>query len=283
MNKLLNKINNVVEEDNTKYGTPINIPTVCPICGQPLTIVQKYNTEVLTCVNSNCGAKIEGKLLHFVGTSGLDIESMSIATVRDLIKFGWFTKLSDIFSLKNHRTEWVNSKGYGSESVDKILNAIPTSLELWKIIASAGIPGVEKKTSMLLADTFETWIDFRDAVDTKYDFSNIKGIGPTTALVISTFDYSEIDEVMKYITVKQKIVGGKLDNMSFCITGSLSMKRDDMVKIIEANGGKIAGVNKKLTYLICNDTTSTSGKSKKAKELGIKVITEEEFNTLLNA
>ena len=98
------------------------------------------------------------------------------------------------------------------------------------------------------------------------------------------FDYTEINEVMKYITVKQKIVGGKLDNMSFCITGSLNMysNRDELIKTIEANGGKVAGVNKNLTYLICNDKTSTSGKSKKAKELGIKVITEDEFNTLLN-
>ncbi|HOY90483.1 MAG TPA: NAD-dependent DNA ligase LigA, partial [Bacteroidales bacterium] len=83
---------------------------------------------------------------------------------------------------------------------------------------------------------------------------------------------------------KQKVVGGKLANMSFCLTGSLVNydNRDELIKVIEANGGKIAGVNKNLTYLICNDKTSTSGKSKKAKELGIKIITEDEFNTLLN-
>ena len=86
---------------------------------------------------------------------------------------------------------------------------------------------------------------------------------------------------MKYITIKETISGGKLENMSFCITGKLSMKRDDLVKIIEANGGKIASVNKNLTYLICNDKDSTSGKSKKAKDLGVTVITEEEFNSMI--
>ena len=261
----------------------ISIPTICPICKAPTSIEKKYNTEVLVCTNPLCGAKVEGKILHFIGSHGLNIESMSTATVRDLIKLGWLARMSDVFTLKNHRTEWINLKGYGEGSVDKILEGIPTSLELWKVIASAGIPNVEKQTAILLADQFGTWEAFRDAVDTKYDFTKLNGIGSTTADVILNFDYSEIDDVMNYITIKQKIVGGKLDNMSFCITGSLVTypNRDALVKVIEANGGKIAGVNKNLTYLICNDKTSTSGKSKKAKDLGIPVITEEEFNAML--
>lgn len=279
MNTLLKKVNDKKLE--AAYGNPILLPTACPRCGGAVKIEKKYNTEVLMCQNPNCGAKIEGKLLHFIGAHGLDIESMSTATVRDLIKVGWLTQMSDIFTLKEHRDEWIHMKGYGEGSVDKILEGIPTSLELWKIIASAGIPNVEKQTSTLLADKFETWENFMDAINTKFDFTSMNGIGATTAKVIAEFDYTEINEVMKYITVKQKVVGGKLDNMSFCITGSLSMKREDMVKIIEANGGKIASVGKNLTYLICNDKTSTSGKSKKAKDLGIPVITEEEFMSLI--
>ena len=260
-----------------------SIPTVCPICNHPTTIEKKYNTEVLMCTNPNCGAKLEGRLLHFIGAHGLDIESMSTATVRDLIQLGWLTKMSDVFKLKNHRTEWITLKGYGEGSVDKILEAIPTSIELWKVIASAGIPSVEKQTANLLADEFKTWEAFRQAVNTKFDFTKLNGIGGKTAEVILNFDYSEIDDVMNYITIKQKVAGGKLDNMSFCITGSLVnfSNRDELVKVIEANGGKIAGVNKNLTYLICNDKTSTSGKSKKAADLGVKVITEEEFMALL--
>lgn len=259
----------------------LTIPTVCPVCGQPTKIEKQNNTEVLLCTNPNCGAKIEGKLLHFIGSHGLDIESMSTATIRDLIQIGWLTKMSDIFSLKNHREEWISIKGYGEGSVDKILEGIPTSIELWKVIASAGIPNVEKQTAILLADHFETWEAFRDAVNNKYDFTKLNGIGYTTANVISNFDYSEIDDVMKYLTIKKKVVGGKLDHMSFCITGKLSVNRDDLVKVIEANGGKVASVGKGLTYLICNDKTSTSGKSKKAKDLGIPVITEDEFMAML--
>ena len=264
----------------------LSIPTICPVCGAPTSIGQKYNTQVLMCSNPNCGARIEGKLLQFVGSHGLDIESMSIATVRDLISLGWLVKMADIFTLKNHREEWINLKGYGVDSVDKILEAIPTSIELWKVIASAGISGVEKQTAILLADTFVTYEAFRNVIDDpNYNFNRLNGIGEVTGKAIKTFDYSEIDEVMTYITIKQKVVGGKLANMSFCLTGSLVNydNRDELIKVIEANGGKIAGVNKNLTYLICNDKTSTSGKSKKAKELGIKVITEDEFNMLLDA
>ena len=183
--------------------------------------------------------------------------------------------------LKNHREEWLTISGFGENSVDKIIEAIPTSIELWRVIASAGIPNIEKQTSILLADYFKTWTAFRDAVNTKFDFTALNGIGVVTSETIQNFNYSEIDEVMNYLTIKQSISGGKLENMSFCITGKLSMKRDDLVKIIEQNGGKIASVNKNLTYLICNDKDSTSGKSKKALELGVKVITEDEFNQML--
>lgn len=261
----------------------LSIPTTCPICGAPTTIDKKYTAEFLMCLNPNCGAKVEGKILQFIGSHGLDIESMSTATVKDLIKLGWLTKMSDVFKLKDHRSEWINLKGYGENSVDKILEGIPTSLELWKVIASAGIPNVEKQTAKLLADQFVTWDAFRNAIDTGYDLTKLNGIGAVTASVISNFDYSEIEDVMNYITIKQPIVGGKLDNKSFCITGKLNNfgNRDELVKLIEANGGKISSVGKGLDYLICNDKNSTSGKSKKAKDLGIAVITEDEFMSML--
>lgn len=259
----------------------IEIPEICPICGGKTQIKKKYNTEVLYCTNPYCAAKVEGKILHFVGAHGLDIESMSIATVKDLIKLGWITKMSDIFKLKDHRDEWINLKGYGENSVDKILEGIPSSIELWKVIASAGIPNIEKQKAIVLAEYFETWNAFRKAVNDNYDFTKIKGFGESNATAITSFDYTEIDDVMNYISIKEAVSGGKLDNMSFCITGKLSMKRDDLIKLIESNGGKSASVGKGLTYLICNDKTSNSGKSKKAKDLGIPVINENEFMDLI--
>lgn len=261
----------------------LTIPTLCPICNAPTSIEKKSSTEILVCTNPKCGAKIEGKILHFIGAHGLDIESMSTATVRDLIKLGWLTEMADIFTLKDHRNEWIKIKGYGENSVDKILEGIPTSLELWKVIASAGIPNVEKQTAKLLADHFGTWEAFIDAVASDYDFTKLNGIGETTANTLLNFDYNEIEKVMENITIKAPVVGGKLNNKSFCITGSLVhfSNRDELVKLIEANGGKIAGVTKTLDYLICNDKESTSGKSKKAKDLGVTVITEDEFIAMI--
>lgn len=259
----------------------IEIPVNCPICNSILVREKKNRSEILKCVNPLCENKLEGRILHFIGPSGLDIESMSKKTVTKLISLCWIHKLSDIFNLKSHKDEWITLDGFGENSVDKILEAIPKSLELWKVIASAGIPNIEKKTSTLLADHFLTYTAFREAVDNKYDFTQIAGIGEITSAAITNFDYSEIDDVMNYLIIKDTVVGGKLENKSFCITGKLSMKRDDLVKIIEANGGKIASVNKNLTYLICNDKTSTSGKSKKAMDLGIPVISEDEFMELI--
>lgn len=261
--------------------TYINIPTHCPSCGQLLIKEKKNTSEILVCTNKNCGCKLEGKVLHFVGPSGLDIESMSKKTIKKLLDLGWITKLADVFNLKSHRDEWIAMDGFGESSVDKIIEGIPTSIELWKAIASAGIPNIEKQTSIIIADYFKTWEAFRDAVNTKFDFTTLTGIGTVTSDTILEFDYTEIDEVMTYLNIKESIVGGKLDNKSFCITGKLSMKRDDLVRIIEQNGGKVASVNKNLTYLICNDKDSTSGKSKKASDLGITIITEDEFMSMI--
>ena len=259
----------------------IAIPNTCPVCGEPTSIEKKYNTEVLMCTNPYCKVKIKGKFLQFLGKNGLDIESISDKTVDKLIDFGWLKRLSDVFSLKNHRAEWVTTDGFGENSVDKVLEAIPTSLELWRIISSASIPNVGKPTAILIANNFDSWVDFRKAVDTNFDFTKINGIGGVMSDTLKSFDYSEIDEVMSIITEKKAVVGGKLANKSFCITGTLSMKRDDFVRLIEANGGKFTSVNKTLDYLICNDKTSNSGKAKKAKDLGITIITEDEFKAMI--
>ena len=236
----------------------IEIPTVCPICGAELKVEKKYATEVLICPNKSCGGKLEGRLLQFIGKHGLDIESMSEKTVKSLISLGWLTKLSDVFTLKDHREEWISLSGFGEGSVDKILEGIPQSIEMWRVIASAGIPNVEKHIAQLLADYYNNdWYAFRNAVNDKVDFTQLDGIGAITAKTLIDFDYS-------------------------CVTGKLvSMKRDDLIKLIEENGGKFTSVGKGLDYLICNDKDSGSSKMEKAKKLGITVITEDEFMAML--
>lgn len=264
----------------------IEIPKHCPSCGEELVIEKLYNTEVLKCNNTNCPSKILYKLNHFIGKNGLDIDSLSVKTLEKLIELGWLSSLSDIFMLKNHRDEWVELDGFKEHSVDKILNQIPEEIELWKILASLGIPDVNKSMAKKIVEYFNNEEECIDALLNQDDFSKINGIGRVLADNIKHFDYTEFKDILKHVSIKKKKLTeeGKLNNLNFCITGSLKYfkNRDELVKVIEDNGGKITGVSKKLNYLINNDSTSTSSKNKKANELNIPIITEEEFLDLFN-
>lgn len=275
----------IARADRGFDGTQVRlaVPTVCPFCGKPLTIDDSGVAEVLKCANRNCKAQVEGRLLQFLGSHGLDVEAISDNTIKFLVSKGWLTRLADVFTLKTHRDEWIAYSGFGEGSVDKILDGIPQSVEFWRVIASAGIPNVEKHCGELLAEQYNNdWYAFRNAVKEGVDFTAIKGIGAITAKTLLDFDYSEIDEVMDYLTIRNVNENGKLANKSFCITGKLnSMKRDDFIKVIEENGGKFASVGKGLDYLICNDKNSGSSKMEKAKKLGITVITEDEFMAMI--
>lgn len=264
----------------------IEIPKHCPSCGEELVIEKLYNTEVLKCNNTNCPSKILYKLNHFIGKNGLDIDSLSVKTLEKLIELGWLSSLSDIFMLKNHRDEWVELDGFKEHSVDKILNQIPEEIELWKILASLGIPDVNKSMAKKIVEYFNTEEECINALLNQDDFSKINGIGKVLADNIKQFDYTEFKDILKYASIKKKksTEEGTLNNLNFCITGSLKYfkNRDELVKVIEDNGGKITGVSKKLNYLINNDSTSTSSKNKKANELNIPIITEEEFLNLFD-
>lgn len=264
----------------------IEIPKYCPSCGEELVIEKLYNTEVLKCNNTNCPSKILYKLNHFIGKNGLDIDSLSVKTLEKLIELGWLSSLSDIFMLKNHREEWVELDGFKEHSVDKILNQIPEEIELWKILASLGIPDVNKSMAKKIVEYFNTEEECINALLNQDDFSKINGIGRVLADNIKHFDYTEFKDILKHVSIKKKKLTeeGKLNNLNFCITGSLKYfkNRDELVKVIEDNGGKITGVSKKLNYLINNDSTSTSSKNKKANELNIPIITEEEFLNLFD-
>ena len=264
----------------------IKIPKHCPSCGEELVIEKLYNTEVLKCNNINCSSKVLYKLNHFIGKNGLDIDSLSVKTLEKLIELGWLSSLSDIFMLKNHREEWVELDGFKEHSVDKILNQIPEEIELWKILASLGIPDVNKSMAKKIVEYFNNEEECIDALLNQDDFSKINGIGRVLADNIKHFDYTEFKDILKHVSIKKKKLTeeGKLNNLNFCITGSLKYfkNRDELVKVIEDNGGKITGVSKKLNYLINNDSTSTSSKNKKANELNIPIITEDKIRAWLN-
>ena len=273
-------------EIDNNLSSYLEIPKTCPVCGQLTKIKKDHNTEILVCSNSSCGHRFKNHILHFINKNNFDIEALSDKTVEKLINLGWIKSEEDIFKLKDHYDEWITLDGFKEKSVNKILTNIENSktIELYRVISAIGISNVEKQTAKEITKTFKSFDEFISAVESKFDFSSLNNIGQVTSNDILQFDYTNITKVLPYLNIivtEKETASQKLSGMSFCITGKLSKKRDDIVEIIEKNGGKIASVSKNLTYLINNDKNSTSSKNKKAKELNIQIISEQEFEKLL--
>ena len=265
---------------------------LCPVCGGGTAIERSESgTENLICLNENCEGKLVNKLDHFFGKKGLDVKGLSKATFEKLIDWGWVTSPQDVFLLGEKKLEWINKPGFGVASVTRILNAIESGSKcsLSSAISAAGIPLIGTTVSKSLASVFGSYQDFRDAIDNNFDFSELDGFGYEMHKAISTFDFSEMDYIVNnYLqiedTTKEETVQS-LQNLVFVITGKLKTfkNRDELKAEIEAHGGKVTGsVSGKTSYLINNDTESTSSKNKTAKQLGVKIISEMDFRKLFD-
>lgn len=276
----------------------IPIPEVCPYCGAPTEIRKDYDSEVLYCTNPACSGKLINRLDHFCGKKGLDIKGLSKKTLEKLIDWGWVNSLEDIFKLQEHRNEWIEKEGFGIASVDKILIAIEEGKNCTasKFIAAIGIPQIGKVASEDLIKVYHTYNGFRHAVDFPDEddrLYNIKGIGEVMIKTLTTFDYTEADnifdnyinEIISSVPEEKESKSKKLKDKIFVITGkTIEFKnRNELKDFIESNGGKVTGsVSKKTNYLVNNDINSTSSKNKTAKELNIPIITEQQLIDLIN-
>lgn len=261
----------------------------CPICGGGTSLVTSDSGTInLVCDEPTCKGKLINRLDHFCSKKGLDIKGLSKATLEKLIDWGYVNDLDDLFNLDMVRDVWIKRPGFGEKSVNKIIGSIyiaSQSATLDAVISSIGIPLIGRTISKDLANRFKTYENFRKHIDEGFDFSQIDGYGPEMNKALLTFDYSELDflvenyisiQVPKEETPKEK----SLENHTFVITGKLKMykNRDTLKAEIEARGGKVAGsVTKKTDYLINNDVDSTTAKNKTAKDLGIPIISEEDF------
>lgn len=264
-------------------------PEYCPICCGVVSYKDNNGVVTLECDNPYCEGKILNRLEHFASKKGLDIKGLSLATFEKLLDWKWIESLIDIFKLKEHREEWISKPGFGVASVDKILNSIEESKNttLDAFIASLGIPLIGNTVSKELIKYFKTYDEFRDAVnDDTYHFSIIDGFGPEMDNELKYFDYSEADEIYHLLNIKipeEKEENLKLKNLTFVITGKLKKykNRAELVDVISKAGGKVASsVSGKTNYLINNDITSNSSKNLTAKKLGVKIITEEDFEKI---
>lgn len=286
------------EQDDEYTKNYIDIPHMCPICGQPTKIVKDNNSEVLVCTNDNCKGKLLGKLSHAVSRDALNTDGLSEATIEKFINLGWLSSIQDIYHLLDHENEMKALDGFGKKSVDKLLASIEksrkTSLE--RFLYSLSIPLLGKSASMMIADSvdydFDTFIGEMTMKGAEY-FRYLPGIGDSLISSLDTYwknHYSDILQLANEFTFEtQKSImsesTNELENKTFVITGSVNhyQNRDALKADIEAHGGKVVGsVSSKVNYLINNDINSTSSKNKKAKSLNIPIISEDQFLSMLN-
>jgi DNA ligase (NAD+) len=284
-------------DKNTNYNNVIFIPLLCPVCGGKTEIKQDNDSKVLICTNDNCKGKLLGKLTHFVSKNAMNIDGLSEATLEKFIELGWLNDFIDIYNLKEHKSEMMNLEGFGKKSVEKLLNAIEKSRNttLDRFIYSLCIPLIGKSASKTISKYFNgKFNSFFEIImeEPFFDWTELEDFG--SAMEISLCDYfdkwcEKINELANMMTFDiPQVVNVSNINLSgktFVITGSLNHfeNRDVAKEKIESLGGKVSGsVSAKTTYLVNNDIGSMSGKNKKAKELGVKIITEAELLDMIN-
>ena len=266
---------------------PIEIPSICPICGGPTAIkLSDDGVENLVCTNSNCEGKLINKLDHFCGKKGLDIKGLSKATLEKLVEWNWVEEISDIYTLWEHEKEWIKKPGFGAKSVKNILAAIDESkidVELASFISAIGIPLIGSSMAKEICKHISTYDEFRKLVKEKFNFSEWEGFGPEKTESILNYDYTDASLIALTMVFKEPGIietTNGLQDITVCITGKLNhyKNRAELQNDIEAKGGKVSSaVSSKTNYLINNDNTSTSAKNMSAKKLGVPILTEEEF------
>lgn len=267
----------------------IEIPNICPICGEPTEIVEELNSKFLRCTNPDCGGKLINKLDHYCGKKGLDIKGLSKATLSKLADWGWIKDIEDIYNLDEHEDEWIKKPGFGTKSVKNILLAIKESMvcELDSFISALGIKHIGSNVAKEIYKYVDTYEEFRELVDNKFDFTLWEGFGPEKAKSILNFDYTQADKIYYehglFLTMTPKKYSTRktdLNNLTFCITGKLKnyKNRQELQNELENLGAKVvSSISSKTSYLINNDIESQSAKNKKAKSLSIPIITEDDL------
>ena len=297
-NQIIPQIDSVEEDDIEITDDNVIIPVeICPICGADTKIIQENDSKVLICTNDNCKGKLLCKLVHFCSKNTINIEGMSEATLQFLIDKGWVKSFKDIYKLDYHRQNWKEYDGFGDKSVDKLLDAIEKSRKttLDRFIYSLSIPLIGRSASKDIAKYCNNSIDEFTFImeNTSLEFAAIDGVGvsATTSLDdwwnINRDMFYELAEEFVFATNKKENdnVSVDLSGKTFVITGSLSnyKNRDELVSVIEELNGKVSGsVSAKTTYLINNDTQSSSSKNQKAKQLNIPIISEEDFINMIS-
>lgn len=280
-------------DDNLTRSNTLKIPTTCPCCGHPTEIKYTDNSKVLVCTNPDCAAKKLAQFTHFVSRKCMNIDGLSERTLEALISHGFVNNYCDIYHLTKHKDKLYKLDGMGKKSVENLLNSVEKSrnVKLENFIAALGIEGVGLSAAKTISKACNgDWNTLWQMWNHEYDFTQLDDIGEITSNNFIKFfdryinDINNLAAEMSFIVENNSGSTTSLNGKSFCITGSLThyTNRDAIIEAIEDNGGKyVSSVSKKTDYLINNDKTSTSGKNKKAMDLNIPIIGEEDFINMI--
>lgn len=276
-----------IAQNLTKSGS-LEIPDKCPVCGEKTSIHKENDVEVLFCENPDCLAKKIKSISLFVSRDAMNIDGMSEATIEKFISKGFLHELADLFKLNRYKDEIISMDGFGEKSYEKLVKAAETAkiTTTAKFIYSLGIANIGLSNARMVCKAFSNDLEkIRHAsID---ELVEIDGVGEIIAESFVKFFANEnnnhmVDDLFDIVTLEdeENDNANDMEGMNFVITGSVNhfSNRSEVKELIEGRGGKVTGsVTSKTKYLINNDSTSNSSKNKKAKELGVQIITEDEF------
>lgn len=279
--------------ENLTRSDSLEIPSVCPVCGETTEIRSLNDVSSLYCLNEECPAKHVKQFSLFVSRDAFNIEGMSEATLEKLIQHGFLHEPADLFHLDNYHDEIVQLDGFGEKSYQRLMASAQKArkITLAKLIYSLGILNIGLSNARLLCRHYKNDLQALMSASTE-ELTAIDGIGPVIAG--SFTDYfadehhkKELEDLLGEVEIEQENFEAEdriFDGKIFVITGSLEhfKNRNALKELLEEKGAKVAGsVSSKTSYLINNDAASASSKNKKARELGVSVITEEELMALM--
>lgn len=275
--------------ENLTCSDNVEIPCNCPVCGGVTEIRSVSEVQSLYCTNPDCAAKKIKSFTHFVGRDALNIDGLSEATLEKFIESGFIHEFTDLFKLEKYRDEIVEMEGFGEKSYQNLHESIEIARKttLSRLIYALGIANIGVANAKMLCKEFDYDLERMRNADVS-ELSTIEGVGEVIATAFKDYFENEdnkriLENLLPELTIEKPKVSENADalkGMVFVITGSLNHfeNRDELKALIEERGGKVTGsVTGKTNALINNDITSSSSKNKKAKELNIPIITEEDF------
>ena len=277
-----------ISENLTKSGID-DLPKECPVCGHATEVKAENGIKTLYCSNSQCPAKHVKLFTLFVSRNGMNIDGLSEETLEKFIDAGYIKEFADIFHLDRYYEEIVATPGFGQKSYDNLMDSVEKArnVELSALIYSLGIPNIGSANAKLICKAFNNNIEkIRNA--SVEELIEIDGIGEIMAEKFCQYfadedNIKKLDNLLKEVNIaepEENTTPQNMDGLTFVITGSVEhfANRNELKSYIEKHGGKVTGsVSAKTNYLINNDAMSASSKNKKAKQLGVEIVTEEVF------